>query len=236
VKEEVTVMTQSICMPDQSRDQRPALPRGRLMFALDATASRARTWAIARDQQAKMFRAAAPIGQLDVQLVAYYGDKFGHTKWVSSGEQLAQSMNKIECVGGVTQIHKVLEHALRETEKAAVQGLIFIGDAIETDQSLIKGKDKIEELAAMAGQLGALGTPIFTFQEGRDPAARKAFRLLALRSGGAYFEFNPDNARAVEQLSDQLNAIARLAVGDAEALSNLSDGVKLLQQRHGDAK
>jgi hypothetical protein len=230
MKEEVTVMTQSICMPDQSRDQRPALPRGRLMFALDATASRAPTWAIARDQQAKMFRAAAPIGQLDVQLVAYYGDKFGYSKWVSSGELLAQSMNKIECVGGVTQIGKVLEHALHETEKAPVQALVFIGDAVETAVSVFRGNDKIEELAAMAGQLGARETPIFTFQEGRDPAARKAFRLMALKSGGAYFEFNPKTEQAVEQLSDQLNAIARLAVGDAEALSDLSDTVKLLQQ------
>ena len=34
--------------------QSPALPRGRLMFALDATASRAPTWAIARELQAKM--------------------------------------------------------------------------------------------------------------------------------------------------------------------------------------
>ena len=44
-------------------NQSPALPRGRLMFALDATASRRPTWAIAGDLQAKMFREAAPIGR-----------------------------------------------------------------------------------------------------------------------------------------------------------------------------
>ena len=69
--------------------QSPALPRGRLMFALDATASRAPTWAIARELQAKMFREAAPIGKLDVQLVYYRGDECRTSKWVSSGEQLA---------------------------------------------------------------------------------------------------------------------------------------------------
>jgi hypothetical protein len=53
----------------------PALPRGRLMFALDATASRAPTWAIARDLQAKMFRETAPIGHLDVQLTYYRADE-----------------------------------------------------------------------------------------------------------------------------------------------------------------
>ena len=57
--------------------------------------------------------------------------------------------------------------------------------------------------------------------QGRDATVRNAFRLLALKSGGAYFEFNPDKPRAVEQLSEQLNAVARLAVGDAKALQNI---------------
>jgi hypothetical protein len=201
----------------------PALPRGRLMFALDATASRAATWAIARDQQAKMFREAAPIGHLDVQLVYYKGvEECRHSKWVSSGEQLAQLMNKIDCEAGYTQIGRVLEHALRETEKAAVQALIFIGDAME---------ENIEELAVIAGRLGKLGVPIFMFQERRDPAVRSAFRLLALKSGGAYFEFNPNTARAVEQLSDRLNAIARLAVGDVNALQRIGVTAALTDQR-----
>ena len=69
------------------------------------------------------------------------------------------------------------------------------------------------------------------FQEGRDPAVRKAFQLLALKSGGQYFEFNPDTARAVEQLSDQLNAIARLAVGDTEVLEQVGAAAVLTDQR-----
>ena len=205
-----------------THDQSPALPRGRLMFALDATASRAPTWAIARDLQAKMFCEAAPIGHLDVQLVYYRADQCRASKWVSSGEHLAQLMNRIECEAGYTQISRVLAHALRENEKAAVQALVFIGDAME---------EQIEELAAMASKLGTLGVPIFLFQEGRDPAARKAFRLLALKSGGAYFEFNPNASRAIEQLSDQLNAVARLAVGDVEALSRLGVTGALTDQR-----
>ncbi len=196
-----------------TRDQSPALPRGRLLFALDATASRAPTWAIARGLQAKMFREAAPIGHLDVQLVYYRAGECRASKWLSSGDQLTQLMNKIDCEAGYTQIGRVLAHALRETEKAAVQALVFIGDAVE---------ENIEELAVLAGRLGALGVPIFLFQEGRDAAVRKAFRLLALKSGGAYFEFNPDKPRAVELLSEKLNAVARLAVGGAGALKSIA--------------
>jgi hypothetical protein len=149
---------------------------------------------------------------LDIQLVFYRGSECRASKWVASGEYLAQRMNDIKCRTGMTQIGRVLEHTLRQAEQAPVQALVFIGDAME---------EKIEELAIMAGNLGKAGVPIFMFQEGRDSAVRKAFRLLALKSGGAYFEFNLDKPRAVKQLSDQLNTIARLAVGDVEALQRI---------------
>jgi hypothetical protein len=191
----------------------PALPRGRLMFALDATASREPTWAIARDLQTKMFHEVAPVGKLDVQLVYYRGNECRASKWVSSGEQLARLMNRIDCESGYTQIGRVLDYALRENDKAAVQALVFIGDAME---------EQIDVLADAAGKLGTQGVPIFFFQEGRDAAVRRAFRLLALISGGAYFEFNPNKPRAVEQLSEQLNAVGRLAVGDVEALDRIT--------------
>ena len=115
-------------------DQRVALPRGRLIFAVDATASREATWNIARDLQAKMFIEAAPIGKLDVQLAYYRStDECRASKWCQSGEQLAQLMNKIDCRAGATQIGKILRHTLRENERAPVQALTFIGDAMEEE-------------------------------------------------------------------------------------------------------
>ncbi len=192
----------------------PALARGRLVFALDATASRVPTWAIARDIQAKMFRDVAPVGKLDVQLVYYRGQECRASKWVSSGEQLAHLMDRIGCESGCTQISRVLNHALRESQRTGLQAVIFIGDAME---------EPIEVLADAARELGRRGVPIFLFQEGRDTAVRKAFRLLALKSGGAYFEFNPDKPRAVEQLAAQLRAVARLAVGDSKPLRAITN-------------
>jgi hypothetical protein len=199
-----------------------ALPRGRLMFGLDATASREATWTIACELQAGMFREAAPIGKLDVQLVYYRSDECRASKWCQSGEQLTQLMKQIDCATGHTQIGRLLRYALRENERAAVQALVFIGDAME---------EQIDELAALAGDLGRVGMPIFIFQEGRDSAVRSAFRLLALKSGGAYYQFNPDTSRAIEQLSEQLNAVARLAVGDVEALERIAGTAALRDQR-----
>ena len=111
------------------------------------------------------------------------------------------------------------DHVLREHAKAPIQALTFIGDAMEEELDVLAGK---------ALKFGAAGVPIFMFQEiprGRfdsrnSPAVRSAFRLLALKSGGEYFEFNPEKPRATEQLGAQLNAIARLAVGDTTALTD----------------
>src|SRR3546814_15791444 len=79
--------------------------RGRLMFALDATASRQPTWDRACRIQAEMFHATAAIGGLDVQLVFYRG--FGECKaspWVSDAAALARKMTAVGCLGGQTQI------------------------------------------------------------------------------------------------------------------------------------
>ena len=219
---DITSTDHPVSCPDRSRQRSPALPRGRLMFALDATASRAPTWAIARELQSRMFREAAPIGHLHVQLVYYGGASCRASRWKESGEELAQVMNGIACEAGSTQIGKVLTHAIQENEKAPVQALVFIGDAME---------EEIEELAVKASELGKAGVPIFIFQEGTDPNVRTAFRLLALKSGGEFFEFNPKRLRAVEQLSAQLNAVARLALGDVEALQRIGAAGVLTDQR-----
>ena len=53
----------------------PTLPRARLIFVPRRNGKpRSDVDALARDVQAKMFIAAAPIGALDVQLVFFRGD------------------------------------------------------------------------------------------------------------------------------------------------------------------
>jgi len=64
-----------------------------------------------------MFREAAVIGGLDVQLVYYRGlSECRASKWVSEPEQLSGLMERIDCRMGHTQLGKVLAHARRETE------------------------------------------------------------------------------------------------------------------------
>jgi hypothetical protein len=185
--------------------------RGRLIFALDATMSRQPTWDTACALQADMFREAAAIGGLDVQLVYYRGlVECRASGWVSQADKLAGLMSRIDCRGGHTQIGKVLAHARRETEKARVQALVFVGDAME---------ERLDDLCQAAGALKLLGIPAFMFQEGYDPVAEQAFREVARLSGGAWCRFDPG---AASQLRELLRAAAAYAAGGMRALADLS--------------
>jgi hypothetical protein len=109
--------------------------RGRLIFGLDATASREQTWDTACKLQADMFREAASAGGLDLQLVYYRGiDECRASRWISSSAQLATTMSKIMCRSGHTQIGRILDHAAKETKLLAVSALVFVGDAFEEEE------------------------------------------------------------------------------------------------------
>ena len=201
--------------------------RGRLIFALDATASRQRTWDRAMALQNDMFINTRGIGELDVQLVYYRGyDECRASKWLQNADQVVGMMRKVSCMAGTTQIHRVLKHAIAEAKARPVQALVFIGDCIEED---------VDQLGNLAGQCRLLNMPVFLFQEGRDPRARSAFKQIATLSGGAHCQFDESSARA---LGDLLNAVAAYAAGGRKALLALKDkgsrqAVTLLEQIDG---
>jgi hypothetical protein len=208
--------------------QLPASPQrgsiGRLVFALDATASREPTWDIASHVQSEMFLEASRLGGLEVQLVFYRG--FGECKatgWVRQGEELVRLMRAVRCVAGKTQIHRVLRHAAAEARRRPVQALVFVGDCMEED---------IDGLGQLAGELGLLGVRAFMFHEGRDPVAERAFRHVAELTRGAYCRFASGSAQELRAL---LGGVAAYAAGGAAAVKALAhrDGgiVKLLENQ-----
>jgi hypothetical protein len=185
--------------------------RGRMIFALDATMSRQPTWDTACTLQAEMFRTAAAIGGLDIQLVYFRGlGECRASGWVASSDRLAQLMSRIDCRGGHTQIGKVLSHAREESAKQKVQALVFVGDAME---------EKVDDLCRAAGELGLIGVPAFMFQEGHDPVAENAYREIARLSRGAYCRFD---IGAAHELGELLRAVAAYAAGGVKALNDLS--------------
>src|SRR5436305_6846099 len=92
---------------------RPAGGRGRLVFALDATASREPTWDRACRIQGEMFEATAALGGLEIQLVYYRGfSECKASRWMTTTAELHRVMRSVFCVGGETQIERVLLHAI----------------------------------------------------------------------------------------------------------------------------
>lgn len=183
--------------------------RGRLIFALDATMSRQPTWDTACQLQADMFNETAQIGGLDVQLMYFRG--FGEcraSRWVSDPKALANLMTRIDCRGGHTQIRRVLAHTRDETRKKAVQALVYIGDCME---------ESVDDLCAVAGEIGLTGTKAFMFHEGRDSVAEKAFREIARLTNGAYCRFDAGSAQHLREL---LAAVAVYAAGGRAALAD----------------
>src|SRR6266480_6116331 len=161
---------------------RPSGGRGRLIFALDATASREPSWDRACRIQGEMFEATAALGGLDVKLVFYRGfNECKASRWMSNAADLHRVMRSVFCVGGETQIERVLAHALAETRKQRVNALVFVGDAME---------ENVDRLCQLAGELGLNGVPIFLFHEGHDPVAARAFQHIAKLSRGAYLRFD----------------------------------------------
>ncbi len=183
--------------------------RGRLIFAMDATASRGPSWDRACHIQGEMFRETAALGGLEIQLVYYRG--FGECKasgWLTSSDELLRRMTGVFCLGGRTQIEKVLKRAITETKKKRVNALVFVGDCMEEDVDL---------LCHLAGQLGMLGVPVFVFHEGDDAIARRTFQQIARLSTGACCRFDASSA---QQLRDLLGAVAVFAAGGRKALSD----------------
>ena len=198
--------------------QRFSAGRARLVFAMDATASRQPTWDLAMELQADMFRASADVAPLAVQLAYYRGLGELHLDpWQSDTTALAQRMSTVHCAAGRTQIARLLRRALKQQSDAQARALVFIGDAVE---------EPTPQLLDLAGKCRLQGLPLFLFQEGDDAGTRNCFARMAQLSGGAAARFDHRSAR---RLAELLGAVARYAAGGRAALENSADsGARLL--------
>jgi len=200
---------------------KPAGERGRLIFAMDATASREPMWDRACQIQGEMFSETASLGGLAIQLCYYRGyGEFSASPWMVDSDALLQRMTSVSCRGGLTQIEKVLRQTIKQTKQKKVQALVFVGDCMEENPDL---------LCQLAGELGLLGVPVFIFHERGEARAKNIFRQIADLTRGAYCPFD---ATSAGQLSDLLRAVAVYAAGGRVALQNFSetgsDTVKML--------
>jgi hypothetical protein len=179
----------------------------RLVFIIDATMSREKTWDLASSLQSQMFQEAAKVGSLELQVVYFRGEsELKQSPWMMDGPAVARLMSKVSCRAGHTQIRRALECVKNEHQKQKVAAVVYIGDAMEEDHGRL--------CDAAAG----LGVKLFMFQEGNIPEATDTFTQMARLSGGAHCTFD---AGAARQLAELLRAVAAFATGGVKALENM---------------
>ncbi len=158
----------------------------------------------------ELFSAAAETTSLAVQLCYYRGmAQFHSSHWLTEPGALLDQMSGVSCEAGITQIGRVLRHALDAgSASQPIRALIFVGDACE---------EAPEPLLSLAGQCGIKKLPLFLFQEGNDVNTRAIFARMAQVSGGATVPFDASSADLLRQL---LGAVARFARGGLKALQD----------------
>jgi hypothetical protein len=186
-------------------------PRPRLVFAVDATASREPAWAAARGVTDALVKALP--GELDVALAVHGGGRVHtFTAFTPDAATLRDRAAGVACEAGMTRLLPILSAALKPP---AVRVVIYIGDVYE--ENLPRGR-------ALADAMGKRGIKLIVLHDTADPAARRdgeVFWDLAKRTGGCVLPFD---ASASGRLRDLLSAVAVYAVG----------GEKLLRERRGD--
>jgi hypothetical protein len=182
-------------------------PRARLVFAVDATASRSAAWDTARRVTDTLFQALP--GQLDVALAVHGGDRVHtFTEFVSDPNVLRDTAAGISCVGGHTKLIDIMQ---RTSDARDVKVLLYIGDSFE---------ESIEQAREAADALKARGVRLIVLHDlpGENKAAGDVFADLARRADGLVLPFD---AGAAARIREILEAVAVLAVG----------GVKLLERK-----
>ena len=94
-----------------------------------------------------------------VQLCYYRGMAgFHSSQWLTEAGALLDQMSGVSCEAGITQIGRVLRHALDAgSASQPIRALIFVGDACE---------EAPEPLLSLAGQCGT--DPVHLAHEGKN--------------------------------------------------------------------
>lgn len=182
--------------------------RPRLVFAVDATASREPAWTAARQVTDALVKALP--GELDVALAIHGGSRVHtFTAFTNRAATLRDRAAGVVCEAGSTRLLPILTTSLKQS---AVRVVVYIGDVFE--ENIFQGR-------GLADTLGKKGVKLIVLHDTVDPAARRDAEIfwdLAKRTGGCVLPFDAD---APERLRDLLSAVAVYAVG----------GEKLLRER-----
>jgi hypothetical protein len=179
-------------------------PRARLVFGIDATASRQRALATSAALTEEMLEAMP--GELDVALAVHGGNRVHtFTPFFTDAFMVQELVAGIRCKTGHTRMLDILERVLK-TEGVSV--VVYVGDTFEEDAKRAR---------KVATALGARGTRLIILHDTSTYTSDGAevFSMMAKITSGAVLPFD---SSALPKLRELLSAVAVLAVGGTELL------------------
>lgn len=192
----------------------------KLLFSLDATASRHGAWEASQKITHSMFDSIP--GELSVALSYHGGSRLKEfTEFTQSFKKFQDKLSLIECEAGATKLNDILENASRIEDIGAI---VYIGDCYE--ESLSSGTEICKKLRIN-------GCKLFIFQDktdGENIQATHAFGAMVDVCGGALLDFNQQAIKEAEQL---LTAITLYSAGGKKLLEEKKKlpGAKLLLEK-----
>jgi len=182
--------------------------RPRLVFAFDATASRAPAWEAAQAATDSLFTALP--GSIDVALAVHGGDQVHTFTGFDDVDAFRKKAASIQCKAGRTRLVKIMERTLAQS---GVKAFLYVGDCFEEveDDAYAEG-DRFKARGIRAIMIHDESTT--------DSRAWEVFCEIARRTGGVCIKLHSGDRQAMR---DIFAAVAVLAAG----------GVKLLKAEQG---
>ncbi len=196
----------------------PATParRPRLVFAVDATASREATWRSAQTITSRMFGVIPDA--LDVALAVHGGGEV-HTFTGFSAEvgEFAKRAAAVTCQSGTTRLCDIMIQTLGA---GGVRVMSYIGDAFEED---------VDEVLDLADRFRLRGIQAVMLADGAEDDTLAVFQRIAERTGGAVLDFR---SGGLDLMGELLAGVASLAIGGRKLLEAQSTSGAQLLLRH----
>jgi hypothetical protein len=194
--------------------------RPRLVFGIDATASRQVAWDAARGITDTLFTTLP--GEIDIALAVHSGgavSKF--TPFSADVDGFRADAARVRCCAGNTQLVPMMQKTLDAT---GVKVFLYIGDNFE------EYDHEAYELASAFKARGVRAIMLHDATSGTD-VDRKVFEEIARRSGGVCLDFYGHDMKSMQ---DIFEAVAVLAAGGPALLEQrrkeLPGAAKLLPQ------
>lgn len=199
--------------------------RHRLLFSMDATASREASWNVAKEITDAMFKAVP--GILDVALAYHGGGRLQElTPFSPNAKVFLDKLHTVQCKAGTTALNDILDKA---TDISQLKALIYIGDCFEENPALA---------VELAQQLKLKGIRCFMFHDtssgsqGYDVAtAHEVFGQIAQITGGALLPFDENSPEMVKQLLEVIAVYASLGIKALEQKAKYLPAARLLLEQ-----